>query len=331
MARAGGERPKVYVLDPYHPKVIERLEADAGNGKIEYIGPQNPKKDGYLADANAVLVRSETKITATDFQQANPNLKYIIKQGVGVDNIDLEAARKAGVKVFNTPALNSEAVAELTITLAFCIARRVCEIDRLIRAGEKVVRSQVLGKSLFGKTLGVVGMGNIGLEVAKKWVALTAGRVVAYDPYAKEGAWDDQFSKNSFTRFHELEELLKVSDVISLHVPLTGSTRNLISTAQFSLMRKDAILLNCARGGVVDEAALLVALEKEQIWGVGLDAMDHEPPTIAQYGETLLKHPRVLMTPHIGASTEENQERSGLAAVQILFDLLDGKALDSLT
>lgn len=313
-------RPAVYVVDPYHEAALAKLK---GNSSFDLILPEDPKRETFLDDATAVLVRSETSIDAESIQRANSGLKYIIKQGVGVDNIDMVAAREKGIKVFNTPGLNGEAVAELTIALAMCVARRVCEFDRLIRNGDRIVRSQMLGKSLFGKTLGVVGMGNIGLEVAKKWRAAMGGAVVAYDPYSKEGAWCDEFP-SGFRRVDQLDAVLVAAEVLTLHVPLTKGTANLLSAREFKLMPKGAILLNCARGGVVDEAALLESLESDHLYGAGLDAMQYEPPTLCAYGSTLLSHPRVIMTPHVGASTAENQERSGLAAVGILIALLDG-------
>lgn len=315
------QKPAVYVVDPYHEAAIAKLK---GHPSINLVLPNDPRKKDFLQNATAVLVRSETKLDAESIRKANPRLKYIVKQGVGVDNIDLPAAQEKGIKVFNTPGINGEAVAELTIALALCVARRVCEFDRHIRNGDKVVRSQMLGKSLFGKTLGVVGMGNIGLEVAKKWSAAMGGPVVAYDPYSKEGAWNDTFATGKFRRVDNLDAVLRVADVLTLHVPLTKDTSNLISARELGLMPKGSILLNCARGGIVDEGALLEALRSDHIYGAGLDAMQHEPPTFSAYGDTLLSHPRVVLTPHVGASTAECQELTGVAAVDILIALLDG-------
>ena len=316
------QKPAVYIVDPYHDDAITKLKEQLS---LDLILPDDPRKEDFLDHATAVLVRSETTIDAESIRRAHSGLKYIIKQGVGVDNIDIAAAQEKGIQVFNTPGLNGEAVAELTIALAMCVARRVCEFDRKIRNGEKVVRSQMLGKSLFGKTLGVIGMGNIGLEVAKKWRAAMGGPVVAYDPYSKEGAWSDEF-KIGFRRMDRLEAVLEAAEVLTLHVPLTKGTLNLLSTREFELMPKGAILLNCARGGVVDEAALLQSLNDGHLYGAGLDAMQYEPPTLSAYGSTLLSHPRVIMTPHVGASTAENQERSGMAAVNIVVALLNEDA-----
>lgn len=316
------QKPAVYVLDPYHDAAIEKLRQQ---DSIDLILPDDPKRKDFLEHATAVLVRSETTIDAESIRRAHSGLRYIVKQGVGVDNIDILAAQEKGIKVFNTPGLNSEAVAELTIALAMCVARRICEFDRKIRNGEKAVRSQMLGKSLFGKTLGVIGMGNIGLEVAKKWKAAMGGPVVAYDPYAKEDAWSDEFT-TGFRRVDRLDDILQAAEVLTLHVPLTKETLNLLSSREFELMPEGAILLNCARGGIVDEAALLESLNTGHLYGAGLDAMQYEPPTLSAYGDTLLSHPRVIMTPHVGASTAESQERSGIAAVDIVIALLNDDA-----
>ncbi|OQV03023.1 D-isomer specific 2-hydroxyacid dehydrogenase, NAD binding domain-containing protein [Cladophialophora immunda] len=313
-----GHVPVVYVLDPYHEDAITKLQSQ---GDLTVILPGDPRAKTYHTDATYILVRSETTIGEAELLQAR-NLRAIIKQGAGVDNIDLQAAQRHGVIVCNTPGINSEAVAELTLTLALSIARRVCEIDRRVRNGEKVVRSQTLGHSLFRKTMGVVGVGNIGRVIARKWAGAMEGRVVAYDPYAPESAWDEM---KDVQRASQIGELLEQADVVSLHVPLTEKTRGLIGKDEFAMMKSNAILINCARGGIVDEGALLDALDKRQILGAGLDAMEVEPPSLEKYGDTLLRHPGVIMTPHIGASTIENQSRSGIAAVDTLCSLIRGE------
>lgn len=154
----------VFVLDPYHPDAVALLQSTPN---IKTILPNDPSKHTWHDKADGVILRSETRITAEDFVKAS-KLKNVVKQGVGVDNIDLEAARKHGIAVHNTPALNSESVAELSMAFTLSLSRRVCEIDRAVRRGEKIVRSQVLGMSMFRKTVGVVGMGNIGKVIAQK-------------------------------------------------------------------------------------------------------------------------------------------------------------------
>lgn len=307
----------VYVLDPYHPDAIKVLQS---NSDINTILPTDPNKSSWHAHADGIIVRSETKITAKDFAQAS-KLRVVVKQGVGVDNIDLDAARKHGIAVHNTPALNSESVAELCMALTLSLSRRICEMDRAVRRGEKVIRSQVLGMSMFRKTVGIIGMGNIGKVVAEKWLGAFECRILGYDPVAPKDAWSDL----KHERIQNLDDLLKESDMVTLHVPLLDSTRGMIGEKQFEIMKKTAILVNCARGGVVDEKALLPALKEKKIWGAVLDAMDVEPPTLEAYGDSLLALDNIIMTPHVGASTAENQSRSGTVVVEILLKVLKGE------
>ena len=311
-------KPSVYVLDPYHPDAIHTLQKASS---ADIVLNTDPHRDDWHREATALMIRSETQITPADLAQAK-KLKVIVKQGVGVDNIDLAAAKEHGVMVCNTPALNSESVAELTLTLALCIARRVSQIDRMVRRGEVVVRSQTLGQSLYQKTVGIIGMGNMGKVVAQKWIGAMNEKIVGFDPFTLSEAWVDIPHR----RVQSLEELLDVSDVISLHVPLTNSTRNMIGKPQFVQMKRNAILLNCARGGIVNEVALMDALVTKKIYGAALDAMNVEPPTLEAY-EELLKNENLVMTPHIGASTMENQSRSGVTVVEALLAVLDGKAV----
>lgn len=310
-------KPVVAVLDPYHPDAIKRLETD---DSIELLRQEDG--DRVFNEADAVMLRSETHLGALEFQRFK-KLKFIVKQGVGVDNVDLEAAKQVGIEVYNTPGLNSEAVAELALSLALCLARRVCEFDRAIRDGRPAVRSQMLGRSLFGKVLGVVGMGNIGLELARKWNSTMGGKVVAYDPYYNGKPWST-ILPGEVQQVESLDTLLREADVVSLHVPLTKSTRNMMSTTEFQMMKENSILLNCARGGIVDEDALLRALQSGKLAGAGLDAVKVEPPTSQAYAD-LLSNENVIITPHVGASTVENQSRSGIAVVEIVLDLLQGK------
>lgn len=308
---------KIYVLDPYHPAAISHLEQGQG---ITTVLSNDPRIKSWHENADAVMVRSETRLGEDDFSKAT-RLRVVVKQGVGVDNIDLGAAKKHGVAVHNTPSLNSEAVAELCMALTLSLSRRVCEIDRRIRRGEKIVRSKMLGMSLFQKTIGIVGMGNIGKMVAKKWIGAFQCKIIGYDPVASKGAWSDI----PHERVDTLEELLKEGDVVTMHVPLINSTRGLIGEKELRMMKESAILVNCARGGVVDERALTKALKEERIWGAVLDAMEVEPPTTEAYGE-LLECDNVIITPHIGASTMENQSRSGIAVVDTILAVLEGKA-----
>ena len=305
----------VFVLDPYHQDAIDLLKSTPG---LDVILPSDARKSKWHVEADAVILRSETKLTAADFQAAQ-HLQVVVKQGVGVDNIDLEAAKATGIAVHNTPALNSEAVAELSLALALSLSRRVAEFDRRIRNGERIIRSQTLGLSLFRKTVGVVGMGNIGSVAAKKWIGACQATIISYDPLAPEDAWQDIPHR----RVKTLDELLRNSDVVTLHLPLLPTTKNVIGASELEIMKDNAILVNSARGGLINETALLQALKQRRIWGAVLDAMETEPPTLEAYSE-LLKLDNVILTPHVGASTRENQINSGLAVVKTMLAVLAG-------
>ena len=308
--------PIVFVLDPYHPDALKTLE---NSSLVDIIYRNESRSTNWRSEATAIMIRSETRVVASDLEQAK-NLKVIVKQGVGVDKIDLDAAKQRGIVVCNTPALNSESVAELTLTLALCIARRVAELDRRVRGGEAIVRSTAMGISLYRKTIGIVGMGNIGKVFAQKWIAAMNGKIIAYDPFAPEQAWPEIEHR----RVNALEDLLVNADVVTLHVPLTDGTRNMIGRRQFELMKKNAIFLNCARGGTVDETALMEALTTNKIYGAALDAMEIEPPTTEAYHQ-LLKNGSLIMTPHVGANTVENQIISGTAVAETVLAVLGGE------
>jgi D-3-phosphoglycerate dehydrogenase len=306
----------VFVLDAYHADVISRLQQTPN---ITLVLQGSPRVKEWHEYADAVILRSETRLTAEDFSKA-ARLRVVVKQGVGVDNIDMEAAKRHNIAVHNTPALNSESVPELCLALTLSLTRRVCELDRRVRNGEKVIRSNVLGTSMYQKTVGVIGMGNIGKLVAKKWKGAFECNIVAYDPMIPKDAWSDI----PHDRANSLEPLLRTADVITLHVPLLGSTRGLIDEEKLKMMKTTAVLVNCARGGVVDEKALTKALKDGAICGAVLDAMEVEPPTREAYGE-LLQCDNVIVTPHVGASTIENQSRSGLAVVDTVLAVFESR------
>ncbi|KAK0382992.1 hypothetical protein NLU13_8908 [Sarocladium strictum] len=318
---SSSDLPAIFVLDPYHADAIATLKAAKD---IDLVLPGDARRSRYHDEATVLVIRSESRISRDDIQKCR-KLQAIVKQGVGTDNIDHEAAREAGVKVFNTPGLNSESVAELSIAMALALARRLPEVDRRLRGGEAIVRSQTLGVSLYGKTLGLVGMGAIASVLARKWIGAMDGHVIGYDPYFSEALWSS-VPAGRFRRVAELDDVLAAADVVSIHTPLTSSTRNMISAPQLGKMKQDAILLNAARGGIVNEDDLLDTLKAGRLFGVGLDAMVVEPPT-AQTCEALLDFPRVLITPHIGASTKDNQSRSGVAAVEIALGAARGQEL----
>ncbi|TGO69529.1 hypothetical protein BOTNAR_0010g00160 [Botryotinia narcissicola] len=250
---------------------------------------------------SALIIRSETKVTA-EILAAAKNLKVVARAGVGVDNIDVEAATKHGIIVVNSPSGNIAAAAEHTIALLMAVARNVPAGDRSLRNGGWE-RGKLVGTEVGGKILGVVGLGKVGLKVARMAVGLGM-KVWALDPYASPQIAE----ANDALLVKELGELLPVVDFLTIHTPLIASTLDLIGKEELSKMKKTAQVLNVARGGVYNEQALLDALDAGVIAGAGLDVFTSEPPTPSSPAQKLTQHPKVVATPHLGASTIEAQE-----------------------
>ena len=263
-----------------------------------------------LKDFDAVVIRSATKLTADVFDaEKGGNLKLAIRAGVGVDNIDIPAGNNVGVTVKNTPAASSNSVAELALAHMLSVARFIGISNATMRNGEWN-KKKYQGTEISGKTLGIVGMGRIGQSLAAKATAL--GMKVVYT---------DLFGKNDSLsyEFMELDDLLKVSDFVSLHVPYDKNAGSLIGARELGLMKKTAFLIDCARGKVVEEKALLDALDNDVIAGAGLDVYEEEPTK----NTTLVNHPKVSVTPHIGAATTEAQTRIGEEVVSIVKEFFN--------
>lgn len=248
---------------------------------------------------DCVIVRSATKVTR-EVIDAGPNLKVIARGGVGVDNIDVKHAKEKGILVLNTPAASAVSVAELTIGHMIAVSRFLHLSTMEMRAGKWPKKEYSKGIELYKKTLGILGLGNIGKEVARR--ALGMGMtVLAYDP---------PFTPMDFlVEITTKEKLLQNSDFITLHLPYKKEQEPVLGRKEFEMMRKGVVVINCARGGVVDEAVLLENLNSGKVAGAGLDVFADEPPTEAQ--KALISHPRVSVTPHIGGSTVEAQGRVG--------------------
>lgn len=258
-----------------------------------------------LKDFDALVVRSATKVTKEVIEATKGGkLKLVVRAGVGIDNIDVAAAKEAGIEVRNTPNASSDSVAELALAHMFAVARFVGTSNYTMRNGEWN-KKKYEGVEIGGKTLGIIGMGRIGRALANKATAL--GMTVVYN---------DMFGKQDdlVYDFLDLNDLLKVSDFISLHVPYDKNAGALIGQEQLNIMKDESYIINCARGKVVDEAALLEALNSGKIAGAGIDVFEIEPNT----NETLVNHPRVSCTPHIGASTLEAQDRIGDEVVSVI-------------
>lgn len=254
---------------------------------------------GRIGGYDAILVRSATKVTK-EVIAAGKNLKVIARGGVGLDNIDAVAAAAANITVLNTPGASAVSVAELALAHMLTVSRFLHLSTMEMRAGKWPKKEFGAGIELYKKTLGIVGLGNIGKEVARR--ALGFGmHVLAYDP---------PFSPMDFiVEITTLEKLLRNADFITLHLPFDKKAGAVIGQKEFAMMKKGVVIVNCARGGVVDQKALLEALENGTVAAVGLDVFEHEPPTDEE--KALINHPRVSVSPHIGGSTKEAQERVG--------------------
>jgi phosphoglycerate dehydrogenase-like enzyme len=236
---------------------------------------------------------------------------------IGIDKLDAEACKARSIPIFNTPGVNAQAVAETVLSLTMSVARQVGRITALQTQGEAVPKETCSGLIIRNKTIGIVGMGNIGQKVAAIFQGGLGCKIVAYDPLLPKDAWADI----PHVRAATLEDVLDSSDVVTLHIPLLPQTRGLISYPQLERMKRSAILINTARGGIVDEADLQRALEEKLIFGAGLDCHEQEPPTKEKYGG-LWATGRVVSTPHIGAATAETQLETATAAIDRLADFI---------
>ncbi|GAA6019818.1 hypothetical protein JCM10207_003708 [Rhodosporidiobolus poonsookiae] len=285
----------------------------------------------WIEEADGICNRAK-RVPSADLL-ASKRLRVVSKQGVGVDTVDLKACREKNITVCNTPGINAERrvlfpVAELSLGLALSLNRRISELDR---RGEVNIATSVMGRSMYGKTIGLVGMGNIGRATADKFRAACSCSIVAYDPFAPATAWTDDDTRSgplAHKRVQTIEEMLPEVDVLSLHLPLTNETRGLVGKEFFDQMKEGAILLNASRGGIVNEADLFEALRpgsSSPLAGAALDALETEPPTKEAYGNTLYTLDNVLLTPHIGAATHEMQSLSARTVVEQLASCLMGK------
>jgi D-3-phosphoglycerate dehydrogenase len=267
-----------------------------------------------LPDYDALIVRSQVQVDAAALT-AGSRLRVVGRAGVGVDNIDVAAATGAGIAVVNAPTANTLAAAEHTMALILALARRVAAADASVRRGEWR-RADFMGTELGGKTLGIVGLGRVGLAVADRAQAFTMN-LLGSDPVVSAEA-----AATYGVRLVEVDELLAESDVVTLHVPLVAATRGLLDAARLARMKRGALLVNVARGGVVDEAALAQALVSGQLGGAAIDVFEHEP-IVAD--SPLLSAPNTVLTPHLGASTAEAQARASLEVVEGVLDVLAGR------
>lgn len=300
----------VYILDKWDAKATSRARELFENVVLN----SDDEFQGWQEKAEALLVRGS--YLQADTIAKCPNLLAVGKHGVGIDKIDAEACKSRGIQILNTPGANSQAVAEIVIALTLAVARRIPSIYAT-QLSMPVPKETCTGLTLEGKTVAIIGMGNIGRRTAKIFHGGFDCPILAYDPFMPADAWSDI----PHTRVTDFREMLPLADVISLHVPLVKDTANMLSYPEFQKMKPSTIVINASRGGVVNEKDLERALKEGLLWGAGLDAHQEEPPTKETYG-SLWELPSVVSTPHIGAATTEAQEMSALMAVENLYKYL---------
>jgi D-3-phosphoglycerate dehydrogenase len=298
---------RVLVSDPLSARAVAALRAAPGLHVEERKGLGEADLIPLVADIDAWIVRGATQVTRKLIESA-PRLRWVARAGAGLDNIDVAAAKERGIAVLNVPGANAVAVAELVFGLLLGLLRHIPEADASVRRGEWD-KSRFMGRELRGKTLGIVGLGKIGRAVAQRALAFEM-TCVGHDPLVPEAD-----VRAMGIEPLALDDLVSRADVLTLHVPLSPETRGLIGADRIARLPRGAFLVNAARGGLVDEAALLGALESGAIAGAALDVFSAEPPK----GSPLVGHPRVVATPHVGAATVEAQEAVGEEIVRLLL------------
>lgn len=314
MPNSSASKPVVLLAEVLSPATIQALGPDFDVREVD--GTDREALLAALADTDAVLVRSATKIDAEALSHA-PRLKVVARAGVGLDNVDIKAATAAGVMVVNAPTSNIVSAAELTVGHILSLARRIPAASASLSGGAWK-RSSFTGAELFEKTVGIVGLGRIGALVAARLNAFDM-RVIAYDPYITS-ARAQQLGVQLVT----LEELTAEADFLTIHMPKTPETTGMIGAEQFAAMKPTAFVINVARGGLIDEADLHEALVSGEIAGAGLDVFTSEPPAEGSTAQALLGLANVVVTPHLGASTEEAQEKAGVSVARSVRLALGG-------
>lgn len=307
---------KILICDKLAEEGIKILK-DVKGFKVDCKFGITPKElKSIIKNYQGVIIRSATKMTA-DILESADNLKVIGRAGVGLDNVDLKVATKKGIVVMNTPAGNTTSTAEHTMSMILALSRNIPQACASMKSG-KWERSHFSGVELYGKKLGIIGFGRIGSTVAK-FAKSFEMKVLAYDPFLSE----EVAAKKGIVMV-ELEELLKQSDYITVHIPKTADTKNLISDKEFAIMKDSVRVINCARGGIIDEKALVKALEENKITGCALDVYEQEPLAA---DSPLLKFDNCLVTPHLGASTSEAQINVAIEIAETVRDALLGKGI----
>ena len=306
---------RILICDPIDPEGIEKLKK-AGFNVAFLMRREMLKKE--IQDCDVLIVRSRTKVTR-EIIESGKHLKLIARAGSGLDNIDLKAAEERGIAVINTPEASADSVAELTIGLMVALARKMILADSSMKQG-KWLKKELMGFLLKGKKLGLIGLGNIGLRVAR--IAKAMGMKILV---TKRVPPSPELLKSLEAEFLPLDELLRQSDIVSIHVPLSKETRNMIDAEEIGKMKDGAFLINTSRGEIVNEKALLNALRSGKLGGAALDVYSVEPPENLE----LIKQPNVICTPHIGAQTVEAQREASIRLAEKIIRFLHGSKSNS--
>jgi D-3-phosphoglycerate dehydrogenase / 2-oxoglutarate reductase len=303
---------KIMICDPISPKGIALFQ-QRPEFEVTVLKQRLPEAEllPLVADTEALVVRSETKVSRKIIENARM-LRVVGRAGVGVDNVDVDAATQRGIVVMNTPGGNTISTAELTFSMLMALARKIPQAHASMKAGEWN-RKAFSGVELYNKTLGILGMGRIGSEVARRAIAFGM-RVLAYDPYLTLSR-----ANAMQVELIELDDLFARADFITVHMPMSDETRGMINAAAFAKMKPGVRILNCARGGIVNETDLCAAIKDGKVAGAALDVYEIEPPP---KDFPLRDLPQVVMTPHLGASTEEAQENVGIEVAEAITDFL---------
>lgn len=302
------ERPIIYIIDSIAESAIDAFAEHA-----EVVRHDNPARHDWPEHAHAIVTRT-TPISADQIGRAK-SLRVIAKHGIGLDHIDLAAARASGIPVINTPGTNAQSVAELTVMMAISIARKAGGAEAALRRGAPGDTAQWRGFEIAGRRVGIVGLGNVGRKTAPIFRQGFACPVVAFDPYID----DAPFQALDVARAPSLNDLLRQTEILCLHVPLNEETRGMIGGVEMALMPANGLVINVARGGVVDEAALHDALAEGHLFGAATDVFVEEPP---HRDHPLLSVPNFVATPHIGAATTNSAQRSGIVTVEKVLAIL---------
>jgi D-3-phosphoglycerate dehydrogenase len=308
---------KILITDKIANEAVDLFKKEGYEVKLEELDEKNLIRE--IPKYDALMIRSRTKVISSVIESGSKgNLKVVGRAGIGVDNIDIKMCAQNKIIVVNSPTGATESVAELALTHMLSLSRRITIADSSMKNGEWI-KKQLMGNEIYGKTLGLIGCGNIG-KLTAKYASNFNMSVIGFDPFISK----EDLARDGITKIHKLEDLMSQSDYISLHLPHIESTHHIIDSKMISKMKKNAFIINCSRGGTVDEEALYNALKNGKISGAGIDVFENEPPLNNQ----LFELDNVVLTPHIGANTKEGQIRAGTVCADQIIKVLKGEKPD---